>query len=178
MVAGRLSSSHFCILLYYPSFKNEILLSYQAGPCLLGSAANQVLGRNNLDEFGRGEIAIPEDIQDTILGRVVILDQLDNVKGDKSKRFIDRNNNDLMVVMTDIPESNEAEKQKGDEEEAHSTTLSDIQSDKEIKKRALKEKSHYSDVRQRYVGRYLYGEKGLYGPKIIFNERIEIKMVK
>jgi len=82
---------------------------FTAGPCLLGSAINRVLGRHGQEILEPGEIAPASKVdvwasRGPIPGRIVILKQ--NKSDEAADHFIDVEKN-LVVAATSIPDSDD-----------------------------------------------------------------------
>jgi hypothetical protein len=96
---------------------------FSAGPCLLGSALNRVLGRHGQTQFEAGEIATSVSHLDgsPLPGRTVILHQ--NKWDMGAHRFSNLAQN-LVVAATDLPDSNDRNKvaTDGHKKEHYSTT--------------------------------------------------------
>lgn len=94
---------------------------FVAGPCLLGSTINTVLGRHPQTQFEAGEL-IADSANATlsatrsptangkIPGRTIILNQNKNDMGAHRFTFLEQN---LIVLSTDFPDSDDREKLEG-----------------------------------------------------------------
>ena len=82
---------------------------FVAGPCMLGSTMNQVLGRHRQTNFEAGELVHSDDALQ-IPGRTIILDQNKNDMGAHRFTFLEQN---LIVLSTDFPNSDDREKIEG-----------------------------------------------------------------
>jgi hypothetical protein len=96
---------------------------FTAGPCLLGSSINRVLGRHGQTQFEAGVIATssempvtdgsPASTSSSIPGRSIILHQNKWDMGAHRFTLLDQN---LVVSATDLPDSNDRENIEGNKE--------------------------------------------------------------
>lgn len=97
-------------LMHCPSPEMSIITSFSplfvAGPCLLGSTINALLGRHRQAQFEAGELPPPKD-GIKIPGRTIILDQNKYDMGAHRFTFLELN---LIVLSTDFPDSDDREK--------------------------------------------------------------------
>ena len=88
---------------------------FVAGPCMLGSTINQVLGRHRQTNFEAGELVHSDDALQ-IPGRTIILDQNKYDMGAHRFTFLEQN---LIVLSTDFPNSDD----RGDREHYSDTRI-------------------------------------------------------
>lgn len=122
---------------------------FTAGPCLLGSSVNRVLGRNPQSSFQPGEIPFNSynDLpSDDLMGRTIIMQQDKWDMGAHRFTFVEKN---LVVAATDLQDSNDRDQ------------LDDG-----------KKTEHYSKT---HAKTGIYGLDGLYNNKIKANEEIRLR---
>ena len=99
--------------MHCPAPEMSIITSFSplfiAGPCMLGSSMNNVLDRHGQTQFEAGELAHPNKGLN-IPGRTIILDQNKNDMGAHRFTFQEQN---LIVLSTDFPDSDDREKLDG-----------------------------------------------------------------
>jgi hypothetical protein len=156
---------------------------FTAGPCLLGSSINRVLGRPGQTSFHSGEIkdlwdekqqakvmqgtsfviGIPEGAngahykQARVPGRTVILHQNKWDMGAHRFTFVEEN---LVIAATDLPDSNDLTKPSHEEE-----------GEKDDKKEKKHAHEHYSNT---HAKTGVYGVQNLYTDRVIAYEDIRI----
>lgn len=138
-----------------------------AGPCLLGSSVNRVLGRHPNTSFEPGDLiaekvklvheeqndninsaSLEGEIRYSVPGRTVILQQSKGEMGAQQFTLIEKN---MFIAATDFPAYDDRQ----------------IAGEKDEKSR-----NHYSDIRSTHS---VYGLSGLYSDRNIANERIILK---
>jgi Capsular polysaccharide synthesis protein len=152
---------------------------FTAGPCMLGSSINRVLGRNAQSSHVPGEllglwngpqrdvtkqgtsfvktVEGPRYVEQRIPGRTVILHQNKWDMGAHRFTFLEQN---LVVAATDLPDSNDREANIELDNEENSEN-------EEVKQQHL----HYSKAHSK-TG--IYGLQHLYHDRVIANEEIRI----
>jgi hypothetical protein len=161
---------------------------FTAGPCLLGSSINRVLGRPAQTSFHPGEIkgvwddkhsskvkqgtsfviGIPEDAnsdqqkQARVPGRTIILHQNKWDMGAHRFTFVEEN---LVIAATDLPDSNDLNKPQTEEEEQDN---GEEKSDEDTKPT---KREHYSNT---HAKTGVYGVHNLYTDRDIVYEDIRI----
>ena len=135
---------------------------FTAGPCMLGSSINKLLGLHpqtsyeagTIDIWGQGQRGPSGDIKEDdprlgIPGRAIILKQ---DKWDMGAHRFTWEEENLVVAATDMPDYDDRENLSGEDED---------------------KKAHYSET---HVKLGVYGLDKLYTDRVIANERIEISV--